>query len=38
MDACPCAPGVKHHTIGDAAVVCWSEETRKDVPDAVGQE
>lgn len=38
MDARPCAPGIKHHSVEDAAVVCWSEDTGKDVPDAVGQE
>ena len=37
MDACPCAPCVKHHRIEDAAVVCWSAESGKDAPDAVGQ-
>lgn len=37
MDACPCAPCIKHHRIEDAAVVCWSAEAGKDVPDAVGQ-
>lgn len=37
MDACPCAPCIKHHRIEDAAVVCWSAETGKDAPDAVGQ-
>lgn len=37
MDACPCAPCIKHHCVEDAAVVCWSAETGKDAPDAVGQ-
>lgn len=37
MDACPCAPSIKHHRIEDAAVVCWSAETGKDAADAVGQ-
>lgn len=32
MDACPGAPCIKHHRIGDAAVVCWPAETGKDVP------
>lgn len=37
MDACPCAPCIKHHCIKDAAVVCRAAETGKDAPDAAGQ-
>lgn len=37
VDACPCAPCIKHHSVEDAAMVCRAAETRKNAPGAARQ-
>lgn len=37
VDACPCAPCIKHHRIEDAAVVGGPAEAGQEAPHAVGQ-
>lgn len=37
MDACPCAACIKHHSVEDAAVVCWTGQAGEDAPRAVEQ-
>ena len=37
VDACPCAPRIKHHRIEDAAVVGGPAEAGQEAPHAVGQ-